>query len=78
MTLLPRYRCMVTAVVLSLLLPPTSSAQCPCNTPTNYAYLMDFYSTTTGWVNQDGWGDPLVAICDWHGIGCSGSGAGAS
>ena len=64
---------MVTALVLSLLLPPTTSASCPCNTTSNYALLMDFYTTTTGWINNHGWGDPTVAICDWWGIACSGT-----
>jgi hypothetical protein len=33
-------------------------------TTSNYAVLMDFY-TTTGWINSSGWGDR-------NGIGCSG------
>ena len=78
MTLLPDYPCVVVLVLL-LLLPPTASAQCLCNTPSNYALLMDFYSTTTGWIHSYGWGDPSVAICSWRGtygndaIGCNGT-----
>ena len=68
------YRCLFAALVLvSLLLSPTASAQCPCNTTSNYALLMDFYTTTARWFNSSGWGDPSVPICDWHGISCSGS-----
>ena len=66
MTLLPDYPCVVVLVLL-LLLPFTASAQCPCNTSSNYALLMDFYSTTTGWINSDGWGNTSVPICSWWG-----------
>ena len=48
------YRCLFPAIVFSLLLPPTISALCPCNTTSNYALLMDFYTTTTGWISSFG------------------------
>jgi hypothetical protein len=62
-----------TAIMAALLLPSTTSAQCPCNTSANYALLMDFYTNSTGWINSSGWGDPLVPICEWYGISCSGA-----
>ena len=35
---------------------------------------MDFYSTTTGWINSYGWGSTSVPICNWHtGITCNGT-----
>jgi hypothetical protein len=72
MTLLPDYRCVVVLVLL-LFLPFTTSAQsCPCNTSSNYALLMDFYTTTTGWIYSYGWGNTSVPICNWHGIACNG------
>ena len=54
------------AIMAVLLLPSTTSAQCPCNTSANYAILMDFYTNSTGWINSSGWGDPSVPICDWY------------
>ena len=62
-----------TAIMAALLLSLRTAVQCPCNTSSIYAILMDFRTTTTGWINSSGWGDPLVPICDWHGISCSGA-----
>ena len=68
MTLLPDYPCVVVLVLSLFLHPPTASAQsCPCNTSSNYALLMDFYSTSTGWIHSNGWGDTSVPICSWWG-----------
>ena len=50
----------------------SSAAQCLCNTTSNYVLLMDFYATTTGWINSSGWGNTSVPICNWYGISCSG------
>ena len=66
MTLLPAYPCVVVLVLL-LFLPFTASAQCLCNTPSNYALLMDFYTNTTGWIHSNGWGNTSVPICSWWG-----------
>ena len=74
MMLLSPYRCLFPALFLSLLLPPTPSATCPCNTTSNYALLMDFYTTTTGWITSDGWGDLSVPLCSWWGTNLNGYG----
>ena len=60
-------------LVATTLLPLGDAAQCPCNTTSNYALLMDFYTTTTGWINSFGWENSSVPICDWCGITCDGT-----
>ena len=63
------------ALVAALLPPPTTTASaqsCPCNTSSSYALLMDFYTTTIGWIIIQGWGNTSVPICSWYGeIRCS-------
>ena len=51
-----------TAIMAALLLSLRTAAQCPCNTSSNYAILMDFRTTTTGWINSSGGERPREAV----------------